>query len=85
MANWKPGDVVVLKSGGPPMTVAEPGGNPGGHPGHRVRCLWFAESRLERGEFPPETLVAPNEDAEREPASHASNGARRNEHANGHD
>ena len=36
MANFKEGDVVVLKSGGPPMTVKSIQGN-------RVICVWWDE------------------------------------------
>lgn len=48
------GDLVELKSGGPKMTVTRVE-----NLGIRtiVRCTWFAGSKKEQGDFPPETLV----------------------------
>ena len=50
------GDLVKLKSGGPKMTVTRVD-----NLGIRtiVRCTWFAGSKKEQGEFPPEALVSP--------------------------
>lgn len=45
------GDVVVLKSGGPEMTVQEESGE-----GH-VWCQWFGGRKLERGRFPIASLI----------------------------
>lgn len=45
----KTGDVVQLKSGGPPMTAGEIYQD-------RVECLWFESSILMRGGFPVDTL-----------------------------
>lgn len=46
---WKPGDIVGVKSGGPPMTVArcESG---------RVFCEWFDDKNPMRGDFAPAVL-----------------------------
>lgn len=54
MNQWKIGDVVQLKSGGPLMTVAENGYSEGS-----VLCFWFVglESVAEKV-FRPETLRA---------------------------
>jgi uncharacterized protein YodC (DUF2158 family) len=51
----KTGDLVVLKSGGPVMTV-------GSVKGKDVKCLWFAEGHemeARSGSFQEETLEAP--------------------------
>jgi uncharacterized protein YodC (DUF2158 family) len=48
MAQFKVGDVVRLKSGGPPMTVAIPGED--------IYCHWFLGSQQQHGSFPPEAL-----------------------------
>jgi len=59
---WKRGDLVQLKSGGPVMTVQEAlsGGN--------FRCQWFAGKKLESGVFPADSLhaatAAPSKTAE---------------------
>ena len=45
------GDVVVLKSGGPDMTVQEES------TGDHVWCQWFGGRKLERGRFPIASLV----------------------------
>jgi len=56
---FKAGDVVKLKSGGPVMTVTQAGTQ--AMTGKKlVWCTWFAaskgEHKLEKGEFPPESL-----------------------------
>jgi uncharacterized protein YodC (DUF2158 family) len=54
MSEFKLGDIVRLKSGGPPMTVDEidkKGGTA------IIACLWFDEGQLEDGEFSPAALV----------------------------
>lgn len=54
---FKKGDIVVLKSGGPQMTVDDPKNYDG-----TVRCVWFAGAKRESAGFDPETLI-PSEDA----------------------
>lgn len=50
MENFKIGEVVELKSGGPKMTVeAEVGPL-------MVKCVWFQDTKLHRGEFKKELL-----------------------------
>jgi len=61
MFEFKEGDVVQLKSGGPKMTYT--GREIAGHKG-KVECLWFAEgtdSKLESGWFPPNLLILVDE------------------------
>jgi uncharacterized protein YodC (DUF2158 family) len=54
MAEFKPGDLVQLKSGGPKMTVqTEDRGV--------VKCQWFAGTKLESGLFSPDSLRAADE------------------------
>ena len=54
---FKIGDVVMLKSGGPDMTVEDPKSY-----NDQVECQWFGGRKLERGRFPPGSLVyAPTE------------------------
>ena len=55
MMAFKIGDVVKLKSGGPAMTVMKVDDF-----GTRtvIKCTWFAESKIERGDFPPEVLLS---------------------------
>jgi uncharacterized protein YodC (DUF2158 family) len=48
---FQPGDIVALKSGGPPMTVARV--TPAGL---LVEALWFKESELFEGRFAPGVL-----------------------------
>ena len=49
---WKVGDEVVLKSGGPVMTVVLV-------QDEVIRCQWFHGERLEHGEFPAAALTTP--------------------------
>ena len=49
--SYKTGDLVVLKSGGPTMTVT---GHAGA--GDDYRCVWFAGKTLNRGNFDPAVL-----------------------------
>jgi uncharacterized protein YodC (DUF2158 family) len=53
---FKVGDIVMLKSGGPKMTVSEVMAA-----GTLVRTTWFAGSRNEKGQFPEEALMFPPE------------------------
>jgi uncharacterized protein YodC (DUF2158 family) len=52
--DFEPGDVVQLKSGGPPMTVEQVGNE-------AVSCSWFEKvgnrQQLERETFPPIALT----------------------------
>jgi uncharacterized protein YodC (DUF2158 family) len=57
MTIMKSGDLVVLKSGGPTMTVDTV--NTDIFDGHKVTgifCLWFVGEKLERVRFDPESL-----------------------------
>lgn len=65
MAEFKVGDVVQLKSGGPPMTVIELGvhSDP-----RRIWCKWFVDSiKVEQGDFPPDALAETSPDRDRKP------------------
>lgn len=46
---FKLGDVVVLKSGGPPMTIDGIGGD-------IVSCVWYDGSGVRREDFGPNSL-----------------------------
>ena len=46
---WKPGDIVGVKSGGPPMTVARV-------VSEKVFCEWFDGKNPMSGEFTPAVL-----------------------------
>ena len=52
--NFKIGDVVQLKSGGPDMTVTQIGNDGLGAP--TVWCVWFINYKQEQGTFPPGSL-----------------------------
>jgi uncharacterized protein YodC (DUF2158 family) len=52
--DFKPGDIVRLKSGGPPMVVDEIDKK---QTPTIIACLWFDGSQLEDGEFSPTSLV----------------------------
>lgn len=60
MNNFKPGDIVRLKSGGPDMTVTEEN-----YEKDAWVCKWFGGKKLEGGQFPPESIehVQPKGDA----------------------
>jgi uncharacterized protein YodC (DUF2158 family) len=47
---FQPGDVVKLKSGGPPMTVECDVGD------QRVSCQWFEKNELKQATFAEATL-----------------------------
>lgn len=53
MADLKDGDVVVLKSGGPNMTVE---GYPYGDDSSTVSCSWFVGDEERNGEFNEKAL-----------------------------
>lgn len=52
----EPGQIVTLKSGGPPLTVA-------GVDGDEVRCMWFAhaDDRLQEARIPMACIEAVGE------------------------
>ena len=60
MADFKIGDVVQLKSGGPKMTVYEFSGRPGNED-FEVRCTWFEKSSQLNNWFLANVLVLVNE------------------------
>jgi uncharacterized protein YodC (DUF2158 family) len=47
---FKVGDIVELKSGGPDMTVTDPNWN------DEVRCQWFLQGKIYVGVFPANAL-----------------------------
>jgi uncharacterized protein YodC (DUF2158 family) len=55
MAKFKVGDLVVLKSGGPPMTVQQV--NSTMTPAHEIQCQWFSGKKLEQGYFASDSLT----------------------------
>lgn len=52
---FKTGDIVKLKSGGPPMTVKELGPE---DRGGEYLCEWFSGSTLKSSNFAPDSLIA---------------------------
>jgi uncharacterized protein YodC (DUF2158 family) len=54
MNEFKPGDVVVLKSGGPKMTVSMTGDDSFQRP--TVWCDWFERDKKVSDTFPPTSL-----------------------------
>ena len=70
MTGLKPGDLVVLKSGGPVMTIDAV--NTDVFDDDKVTgvlCAWFVGNKLERARFDPGALVpAPSTDAQTEKA-----------------
>jgi uncharacterized protein YodC (DUF2158 family) len=50
MNDFKIGDIVQLKSGGPKMTVEKVGAT-------GITCQWFAGSKLEMGHFPKDAVI----------------------------
>jgi uncharacterized protein YodC (DUF2158 family) len=54
----KIGDIVVLKSGGPLMTVADIGDYSfGGGGENQAKCIWFEKTKKFEDVFPLETLT----------------------------
>ena len=60
MSNFSTGDIVKLKSGGPDMTVQGAANTSE----TSVYCQWFAGKKLERGNFPVDSLEAVVEESE---------------------
>jgi uncharacterized protein YodC (DUF2158 family) len=54
-SKFQVGEVVVLKSGGPEMTVSEIANNRGAP---LIRTAWFEEGKLKRGQFSEGSLKA---------------------------
>jgi uncharacterized protein YodC (DUF2158 family) len=54
-SEFKPGDIVQLKSGGPRMTVSLP------DEGYGCQCQWFVGDELKTGTFPDKTLQRASE------------------------
>ncbi len=52
---FKSGDIVELKSGGPPMTIAEVNSNMAGHV--EIVCTWWCFGKLETESFSPVVLT----------------------------
>ena len=52
---FKVGDVVRLKSGGPSMTVKDAESSPG-----TVECVWFAGELIQSAYFVPDVLKVDN-------------------------
>ncbi len=50
MADWKKGDLVEVKAGGPRMVIDDI------HANGSVFCLWFDGKKRDSGMFAPETL-----------------------------
>lgn len=59
MEEFKKGEIVQLKSGGPKMTVdtTDAGGSM-----NKIRCQWFAGNKLEDGYFNADSLKKISED-----------------------
>jgi uncharacterized protein YodC (DUF2158 family) len=56
MAEFEAGDVVMLKSGGPYMTVAAAAPS-----GEGLACMWFDGPTLYKGHFHPSTVKTVDE------------------------
>lgn len=53
MAEFKIGDTVKLKSGGPLMTINAISDN-------EISCQWFLDKKLNEAKFVPEVLISDN-------------------------
>lgn len=59
VAKYQVGDIVKLSAGGPEMAIKET------HPGYAeskkffgtYRCQWFAGKKLDKGDFPEDSLI----------------------------
>jgi len=60
MAEFKKGDVVCLKSGGPDMTVVDLGNYGPLGPKDGVKCQWFDKATRREEVFESETLKKPD-------------------------
>ena len=61
MSDFKKGDIVRLRSGGPDMTVTAVGGI---YEGQEITATWFDPKGLQSGGFSPEALKHVEEDEE---------------------
>jgi uncharacterized protein YodC (DUF2158 family) len=59
-SGFKIGDIVVLKSGGPKMTVSSVIDDEYGIQKF-IRTTWFSGAKRASGDFPPEVLIFPPE------------------------
>jgi uncharacterized protein YodC (DUF2158 family) len=57
---FKVGEIVQLKSGGPKMTIDDPHVWP-----DKIRCHWFSGGKLNSGDFSAETLEYAKESEEK--------------------
>ncbi len=64
MPDFKEGDIVKLKSGGPDMTVTNPKSL-----GDQVVCKWFAGSKVQEGKFHPDSLEHVEDDGDTDKSS----------------
>jgi|26BtaG_2_1085354.scaffolds.fasta_scaffold01578_6 uncharacterized protein YodC (DUF2158 family) len=53
---FEAGNIVKLKSGGPEMTVQEEVATVSGARSGKYWCQWFAGKKLERGNFPADSI-----------------------------
>lgn len=61
MSDFKIGDVVQLKSGGPTMTVQHVGDYSPRGPNPGLSCVWFEGKKNHHEIFDPKTVVFPAE------------------------
>jgi uncharacterized protein YodC (DUF2158 family) len=59
--DYKIGDIVALKSGGPSMTVTDFGDFSSSGVKRGVLCVWFDGTKKMEGVFPPEALEPCNQ------------------------
>ena len=62
LKDFKLGDIVQLRSGGPKMTVRNVSDESDRH--HFIYCDWFAGSKSQRAQFPPASLIKIAEEEE---------------------
>jgi uncharacterized protein YodC (DUF2158 family) len=62
--DFKVGDIVKLKSGGPKMTIEKTGPLNSNNAETGIHCVWFVniqgDEQLKDGKFVPETLIKPS-------------------------
>lgn len=67
MGEFKIGEIVQLKSGGPKMTVSDTAPLAALHKPNYIQCQWFAGSKLESGNFHKDSLVKVTEEKKEKP------------------